>query len=97
MDDDAFPIKEARNRLGDMHTAVVHRGAHPRITKNGKEPVVLVSEAEWEEYQQLRRERDARRFDAEAADIRAALDRGVTPPGYEVYTRDQVASGEWLA
>jgi prevent-host-death family protein len=95
--DDSLPIKEARQRLGDLHTAVVHGHAHPRITKNGKDPVVLVTEDEWQELQQLRHERDVRRFDEEAARIRAYLDNGETPPGYEVYTREQVASGDWLA
>ena len=94
---DSYPIKEARRRLGDMHSAVVHGAAHPRITKNGKDPVVLVTEQEWQELQQFRRERAARQADREATRIRDYLDAGKTPPGYEVYTREQIASGDWLA
>lgn len=94
---DSYPIKEARKHLGDMHTSVVHGRSHPRITKNGRDPVVLVTEQEWQELQELRQERDARRADQEAARIKPYLDAGDTPPGYEVYTREQVASGDWLA
>lgn len=94
---ESYPIKEARKHLGDMHTAVVHGGSHPRITKNGRDPVVLVTEQEWQELQELRRERDVRRADQEAGRIKPYLDAGRTPPGYEVYTREQVASGDWLA
>lgn len=94
---ESYPIKEARVRLGDLHAAVVHRDAHPRITKNGKDPVVLVTEQEWRELQELRLERAAREADREAARIRPHLEAGKTPPGYEVYTREQIASGDWLA
>ncbi|WP_084219469.1 type II toxin-antitoxin system Phd/YefM family antitoxin [Spirillospora albida] len=94
---DSYPIKEARNCLGDLHASVVHGRSHPRITKNGKDPVVLVREEEWQELQQLRRERAARHADEEAGRIKAYLDAGETPPGYEVYTREQVISGDWLA
>ncbi|MFI0405144.1 type II toxin-antitoxin system Phd/YefM family antitoxin [Actinomadura sp. 3N508] len=94
---ESYPIKEARKRLGDMHAAVVHGRSHPRITKNGRDPVVLVTEQEWQELQQLRRERAALHADQEASRIQPYLDAGETPPGYEVYTREQVASGDWLA
>lgn len=97
LDMESYPIKEARRRLGDMHSAVVHGAAHPRITKNGKDPVVLITEQEWRELQQLRRERAALEADREATRIRGYLDAGRTPPGYEVYTREQIASGDWLA
>ncbi|TQM71512.1 prevent-host-death family protein [Actinomadura hallensis] len=96
-DMESYPIKEARKRLGDMHAAVVHGRAHPRITKNGRDPVVMITEQEWQELQQLRRERAARLADQEAGRIKPYLDAGRTPPGYEVYTREQVASGDWLA
>lgn len=94
---ESYPIEEARERLGDMHAAVVHGRAHPRITKNGRDPVVLVTEQEWQELQHSRRERAARHADQEATHIRPYLDAGQAPPGYEVYTREQVALGDWLA
>ncbi|GAA4237107.1 hypothetical protein GCM10022254_48300 [Actinomadura meridiana] len=94
---ESYPIKEARKRLGDMHTAVVHCQAHPRITKNGRDPVVLITEQEWQELQRLRREDAARQGDQEMNRIKPYLDAGQTPPGYEVYTGEQVASGDWLA
>lgn len=42
-------------------------------------------------------ERAAREADREAARIRPYLEAGKIPPGYEVYTREQIASGEWLS
>jgi hypothetical protein len=93
---ESYPIWEARKRLGDVYAAVVDGRAHRRIEK-GRDPVVMNTAQEWQELQQLRRERSIRLADQEAGRIKPYLDVGRTPPGYEVYTREQVASGDWLA
>lgn len=57
----------------------------------------MSTEQEGLETQQLRWERAARLADREADRVKPYLEAGRTPPGYEVYTREQVASGDWLA
>lgn len=94
---ESYSIEEARRRLGDIHAAVVHGRGRPRIINDGRDPVVLVTEQEWRELQQLRREREVRRADRDAARIKQYLDAGQVPPGYEVYTCEQIVAGEWLA
>ncbi|WP_160160979.1 hypothetical protein [Actinomadura sp. K4S16] len=46
---------------------------------------------------EIRREPEAREADREAGLIRTSLEAGQIPPGYEIYTGEQIASGEWLS
>ncbi|TDD76634.1 hypothetical protein E1293_26810 [Actinomadura darangshiensis] len=69
----------------------------PALVTSAVHLPTLVTEQEWRELQELRRERAAREADREAVRIRAHLDADEIPPGYEVYTREQISSGEWLA
>ncbi|TDE26478.1 hypothetical protein [Actinomadura sp. 6K520] len=94
---ESYPIKEARKRLGDVYAAVVHGGAHCRVIEKGRDPVMMSTAQERQGLQQMRRERSARLADQEADRIKPYLDVGRTPPGYELYTRERVASGDWLA
>ncbi|MES9538162.1 hypothetical protein [Actinomadura sp. NPDC000600] len=57
----------------------------PTTDQEGREPL------------ETRCERAAREADREAGLIRAYLEAGQIPPGYEVYTREQITSGEWLS
>ncbi|WP_067489368.1 type II toxin-antitoxin system prevent-host-death family antitoxin [Actinomadura hibisca] len=90
------PLKDARQRLGKLHSDAVH-GRHIKITRHGTDAAVLLPEADYEEYQALKREKIIQQLQADVEYVTPYVERGELPPGYEALTREQMARGERLA
>lgn len=65
-------IAAARDQLGPLVSRAVIGHRPTRITRSKDERAVLISEADWEEYRQLKREREA----TEVRAMMAAAGRG---------------------
>ncbi|MFD0685486.1 type II toxin-antitoxin system Phd/YefM family antitoxin [Actinomadura fibrosa] len=90
------PLKQAREQLGKLHSDAVH-GNHIKITRHGSDAVILVPEADYQEYQALKRERIEAAVVAEIKHVAPYVERGELPPGYESLTREQIIEGDRLA
>jgi prevent-host-death family protein len=90
------PLKEARQRLGKLHAEAAH-GRHVRITRHAADAVVLMPEADYQEYQALKREKIKAEAIEQIEFAAPYVERGETPPGYVRLTREQIEQGELLA
>lgn len=86
---DSFPLKDARTQLGKIHSAAVHGHRPIQITRNGSDPVVVISRADYDRLVEAAHYKDM-------ADAVARLrDRNFT--GYTKVSRDDLAGEDWLA
>ncbi|MEU5992290.1 type II toxin-antitoxin system prevent-host-death family antitoxin [Spirillospora sp. NPDC047418] len=79
---ESVPLKDARGRLGKIHSAAAH-GQPVEITRHGSAPVVVVSKTMYDVMFT-----DHLRWQAEQ--FRKALDEGAVPEGTLVIHRDDL-------
>ncbi|XVQ12146.1 type II toxin-antitoxin system prevent-host-death family antitoxin [Spirillospora sp. CA-255316] len=93
---EVVPLKVARQQLGKLHSDAVH-GHHVKITRHGSDAAVLIPEADYQEYQALKREKIKADVVAEIERISSHVESGELPPGYERLTREQAVEGRRFA